>query len=254
MRNLYWIAIAGAAAGILSAQTPNFSGTWKSTDQSKGLPDKASYIAVITTKDGRMTQQAALFGQREQRTMLNFDLSGKEGRGYLRGLPLHSIAKFDGGVLNVEITQPGNRKTTMKYTLSADGNTLTIDMKSTNGQREMAQTLVMAKGTDADAEMLKKPEQTAADSGRYKNLKVLGSLPASQIGETMDYWAFALGKECSFCHVQGNFAADDKAEKATARKMAEMTMAINKGHFDNRPQIRCFTCHQGSGHPPAPKF
>jgi len=72
--------------------------------------------------------------------------------------------------------------------------------------------------------------------------------------QDLNGYAFALGKDCNFCHVQGNFAADDKPEKATARKMMEMAMAINKNHFNDRPQVRCFTCHQGNAHPPGPQF
>jgi photosynthetic reaction center cytochrome c subunit len=91
-------------------------------------------------------------------------------------------------------------------------------------------------------------------SENHKNLKLLGGAPASSIGDTMQAFAFALGQNCQFCHVQGNFAADDKPEKETARKMLAMVMSVNKDTFGGHQVVRCFTCHQGNAHPPGPKF
>ena len=249
MKKLFWIT-AAFGAGLLCAQTPDFSGVWMANaEKSKGLPPNAKYLAVIAQKDGLLTQTNGVTTQRgEQRSMYRWDLSGKEARGTLGGLPITSTAKMDGGTLTVAAKQPG-RAMNAKYSLSPDGNTLTLEI--TGGRDQM---LVLEKQPDSAGDALRKPEATAADSGRYKNLKLLGGSPASGIGDTMNSWAFALGKDCQFCHVQGNFAADDKPEKVTARKMVEMAMAINKNHFDGRQQVRCFTCHQGNAHPPAPKF
>src|SRR5262249_20471588 len=44
---------------------------------------------------------------------------------------------------------------------------------------------------------------------------------------------------------------DDKQAKKVARKMIEMTMAINKNSFNNRVQVSCYTCHQGHENPTA---
>ena len=250
MKKLFWIS-AAFGAGLLCAQTPDFSGVWKANaEKSKGLPPGASYLAVIEQKDGRLTQTNGVTTQRgEQRSVYRWDLSGKETRGTLGGLLLVSTAKWDGGTLVVDGKQPNNRTMAAKYSLSPDGNTLTIDM--TAGR---PQTLVLEKQPDSAGDALRKPEATAGDSGRYKNLKRLAGAPASSIGDTMAAFAFAVGKDCQFCHVQGNFAADDKPEKATARKMLAMVMAINKDHFGGNQAIRCFTCHQGNNHPPGPKI
>ena len=249
MRFPYWIAVFGASFAL--AQTPDFSGVWKANpDKSKGLPQGASMMVIIEQKDGRLTQTNGMTTQQrgEQRTALRWDLSGKEGRGTLGGLPLKSTAKWDGANLMVAVTQP-KRTSSYKYSLSPDGNTLTIE--SAEGDRQTVAVLDK-QPAEAGAALLA-PEATAESTGRYKNLKLLGSAPASSIRDTMTSWAFALGKDCNFCHVQGNFAADDKPEKATARKMVEMATAINKNHFGDRPQVRCFTCHQGSSHPPQPQ-
>ena len=248
MNKLFWIAAAGA--GLLCAQTPDFSGVWKAnTEKSKGIPPNGSYLAIIEQKDNRLTQTNGVTSQRgEQRSTYRWDLSGKEARGTLGGLPLMSTAKWEGSTLVVSGRQPKGPMTA-KYTLSPDGKTLTLEVA---GGRE--QTLVLDKQPDSAGDELRKPEKTIAESGRHKNIKVLGSAPDSSLIDTMNAWAFALGKDCAFCHVQGKFDADDKPEKVTARKMVEMAMAINKNHFDNRQAVRCFTCHQGSNHPPGPKF
>ena len=256
MKNkLFCFALIGA--GLVNAQTPDLSGVWKANaEKSKGLPPQATYLAIIEQKDGRLTQTTAVTTTQrgEQRSMYRWDLSGKEARGTLGGLPLKSTAKWDGSTLAVAATQPNNRAMTAKYSLSADGNTLTLDTAITGGPREQLQTIVLEKQPDSAGEALRKPEPTASTMDRYKNLKLLGGAPASSIGDTMNGWAFALGKDCQFCHVQGNFASDDKPEKATARKMVAMVMDVNKNHFGGGQAVRCFTCHQGSNHPPAAKF
>ena len=249
MKKLFWIT--AIATGLLCAQTPDFSGVWlANAEKSKGIPPQGKYLAVIEQKDGRLTQTNGVTSQRgEQRSMYRWDLSGKEARGTLGGLPMVSTAKWEGSTLIVSGRQPNNKTMTAKYSLSADGNTLTLEV---TGGRD--QTLVLEKQPASAGEALLKPEGTLAESGRYKNLKLIGGAPASSLGDTMNGWAFALGKDCQFCHVQGNFAADDKPEKLTARKMVEMARAINKDHFGGNQAVRCFTCHQGNNHPPAAKF
>jgi len=255
MKKLFWIASVGA--GLLCAQSPDFSGVWKANaEKSKGIPQQASgYLAVITQKDGKLTQTNAITTQRgDQRSMYNWDLSGKETRGTLGGLPVESTSKFEGGTLIVSAKQPNNRTMTAKYSLSSDGKTLTLEIATTGGRGPQEQVLVLEKQPDSAGDALRKPEQTAAESGNFKNLKVLGSRPASSIGETMQSISFALGQNCQFCHAQGNFAADEKPQKETARKMFEMTAGINANSFGGRQAVRCFTCHQGCNHPPAPKL
>ncbi|HKF53461.1 MAG TPA: c-type cytochrome [Candidatus Acidoferrales bacterium] len=90
-------------------------------------------------------------------------------------------------------------------------------------------------------------EKTAAQ--QFKNIQVLKDTPASQLIPGMRYITSALGVECNFCHVQDNFASDDKQEKQTARKMMTMMFAINNNNFGGRPQVSCFTCHQGHNEP-----
>jgi photosynthetic reaction center cytochrome c subunit len=82
----------------------------------------------------------------------------------------------------------------------------------------------------------------------HKNLKVLKDGP--EIGSTMRSYVVALGAQnCGFCHVQGNFAADDNPKKETARHMIEMVNEINSKFPDGKVHVTCYTCHAGKEHP-----
>ncbi|HVN06677.1 MAG TPA: c-type cytochrome [Bryobacteraceae bacterium] len=79
-----------------------------------------------------------------------------------------------------------------------------------------------------------------------KNLKLL---KPEHLMETMGAFRMALGVRCDFCHVQGDFASDEKPQKEIARKMIEMVHDIN-GHFpDGKMHVTCYTCHRGAEEP-----
>jgi photosynthetic reaction center cytochrome c subunit len=87
---------------------------------------------------------------------------------------------------------------------------------------------------------------------------VLRGLTVPEFEAEMQLMSAALGVSCGYCHVRANFASDANAQKAAARRMLEMTRAINQQFFaDYTPadgesrlgRITCFTCHQGSERP-----
>ena len=100
------------------------------------------------------------------------------------------------------------------------------------------------------------PTPTVVDS---PTVKVLTGLLAPQFQEEMNLITQALGVTCGTCHApRGNFASDEKPEKLTARRMLEMTKAINQQNFpDHKPKpgesvlgrVTCYTCHQGERTP-----
>jgi hypothetical protein len=79
----------------------------------------------------------------------------------------------------------------------------------------------------------------------YKNIQVFKGVPASQLDASMAFIAGSLGVKCSHCHVPGQFEKDEKPPKQTARKMILMVFDLNKGSFDGRGAVTCFTCHKG---------
>lgn len=81
-----------------------------------------------------------------------------------------------------------------------------------------------------------------------KNLKVL-KIPPSELIPTMRAYSAALGVQCGFCHVQGNFASDEKPTKETARMMITMAQDINSKFPDAKVHVSCYTCHRGEAEP-----
>src|SRR5438477_4354567 len=81
-----------------------------------------------------------------------------------------------------------------------------------------------------------------------KNLKVL-KVPPSELIPLMRAYTAALGVKCDHCHVQGDFAADDKPAKGTARMTITMAEEINGKFTDGKVHVTCYTCHRGDREP-----
>jgi hypothetical protein len=94
------------------------------------------------------------------------------------------------------------------------------------------------------------------------SVKVLTGLTVPEFEAEMQQMTASLGVTCGFCHLRGNFASEANPHKATARRMLEMTKAINTQFFpDFKPaegesrlgRVTCFTCHQGNERPKRPE-
>lgn len=107
-----------------------------------------------------------------------------------------------------------------------------------------AMGLIIAARTTAAAAQ---DEQTAEQV--YKNIQVLKGVPASTFMNTMFFQRYALGVSCSYCHVDSNWASDDKPTKRRARDMLRMVLELNQKQFDGVPAVNCMTCHRGSVSP-----
>jgi len=82
-----------------------------------------------------------------------------------------------------------------------------------------------------------------------KNLKILTGESGEQVIMTMRAFRTALGVQCTFCHVQGDFASDDNPKKETARMMLTMAREINSKFPDGKRHVTCYTCHRGATEP-----
>src|SRR5207245_718362 len=87
-----------------------------------------------------------------------------------------------------------------------------------------------------------------------KNLKVLDA--KTDIRFFMQSINAALGVQCTYCHTEGDFAADGNPKKEMARKMIAMVRLIDTsfpssaGVFpDGYHEVDCSTCHRGSVKP-----
>ena len=89
------------------------------------------------------------------------------------------------------------------------------------------------------------------------NLQVLPKdMTQQEVVALMRTFASGLGVMCDHCHVgtQADRAKDDKPEKATARKMIKMMIAINSDFLKDvgepapagQNKVTCYTCHRGA--------
>jgi hypothetical protein len=238
---------------VLSAQTPNLSGVWKANLEKSKLngPAPTSHLVLIDQQGSKITEVTGMFSQRgEARSTVVYNLDGKPSTNSSRGLPMRSSASWEGNTLVLQSKVAGGAQPVTiseKQTLSSDGKTLTIEAVSTANGKDTAQTLVLEKQPDSAGEPLRKPEETAG--ARFKNVQLLKDLPASQLLDSMRAFNMSLGVNCEQCHVQGNFAADEKPAKLMARKMITMTRTINDQTFAGKNEVRCYTCHRGQVDP-----
>jgi hypothetical protein len=89
-------------------------------------------------------------------------------------------------------------------------------------------------------------------------ITVLKGLTVPQFETEMRHFVQAVGVSCGGCHTRGNFASDDNPKKVIARRMIEMTQALNKKYFaaytpaegdSTLGRVTCYTCHQGDAKP-----
>jgi photosynthetic reaction center cytochrome c subunit len=102
-----------------------------------------------------------------------------------------------------------------------------------------------------------------APEGTFQNVQVLGHLSEIEFNRTMlalTSWVAAQlpadtpndGRGCNFCHVVengvANYASDAIYTKVAARRMLQMTQAINSEYSAhvNEGGVNCYTCHLGA--------
>lgn len=122
----------------------------------------------------------------------------------------------------------------------------TNNTSSTSGNAPSKVGALMAFGAKASGEVDKDipPAETT-----YKNIQVLKGVPASEVLTVMKAFTEGLGVNCTYCHVSTEeLDKDDKAMKATARKMLEMVRETNKKYPTNGV-VTCYTCHRGAAKP-----
>lgn len=87
----------------------------------------------------------------------------------------------------------------------------------------------------------------------YENVHVLGHLSIPEFQRTMRAITEWVSPEqgCNYCHVPGNFAAEEVYTKAVSRRMLEMTRHINAQWESHVAEtgVTCYTCHRGENVP-----
>jgi hypothetical protein len=95
------------------------------------------------------------------------------------------------------------------------------------------------------------PEDAAKPaSAVFKNIRVLGQLPAGKLPEVMRAMSASLGVGCDHCHAADKWESDEIRKKVFARKMMAITARANSmidGKDDGA--VTCWTCHHGEKDP-----
>jgi photosynthetic reaction center cytochrome c subunit len=100
--------------------------------------------------------------------------------------------------------------------------------------------------------------QPARPTPPLENIKVLTGWTGTEVRDEMRRISEAIGVKCDHCHVQGNFASDERRAKHTGRRMLQLTLALNSEFFpafqpaagDSKlGRVTCYTCHQGAATP-----
>lgn len=83
----------------------------------------------------------------------------------------------------------------------------------------------------------------------YQNLQVLGDVSVDQFNYTMaalTEWV-SPAQGCNYCHNPADMASDEVYTKVVARRMIQMTRALNANWSDHvgNTGVTCWTCHRG---------
>lgn len=111
----------------------------------------------------------------------------------------------------------------------------------------VALALVGVQPTAAQSPPAQDPPRKAEEF--YKNIQALKGTPAAELIPTMWFFGGSLGVECTYCHPNPDDRALETPQKIMARRMLQMTMAINSNTFGGAQVVTCFTCHRGSAYP-----
>ena len=148
MKSLMITVFAIAAATMTTAgDKPDFSGTWK-VDLEKSamgpLAGPTSIIRRIDQKDSTITDQQSISGP-DMILTFKYSTDGKETANSFMGTDYTSKAGWEGQTLVIHNNVDGGKgKSTNKWSLSADGKTLTdvMTISSPDGNLELTYILV----------------------------------------------------------------------------------------------------------------
>ena len=110
--------------------------------------------------------------------------------------------------------------------------------------------VAVALGINAPPAILPAIDAGPAAGSVYKNVQVLKNVSTGAFGRlmvSMSGWV-APTQGCNYCHVTGNFASDAKYTKVVARRMLQLTIAVNTTYTDHvgNVGVTCYTCHRGN--------
>jgi hypothetical protein len=239
-----------------AAAQPNLSGVWE-WDKSQGThkPGEPDNFRVKIDRQGNniaITMRANARGQVEQNSYKV--IAGQETKNEMHGSPMTSRAAWDGAALTVHsiaVIMKKELRMDDRWTLSADGNTLTmreLHQYGSEPEGEDVRVLVRKPTTSWEPDA---PPKMAEEV--YKNIQIMKGVPAPRLQTVMMNLTTWLGVQCAHCHVldqdKFQFEKDDKPAKTMAREMFLMVRKLNSTDLAKVSQVTCWTCHRGSAKP-----
>ncbi|MEO8025796.1 MAG: photosynthetic reaction center cytochrome c subunit family protein [Bryobacteraceae bacterium] len=94
------------------------------------------------------------------------------------------------------------------------------------------------------------PEQAKLPSEQvFKNIDIMKGVPAGRLVGAMRFFSASLGVTCAHCHVDGDYASEDKKPKKTARKMMAIVRSAQEFFPGPNNPVSCWGCHNGKVEP-----
>ncbi|HEV8147569.1 MAG TPA: c-type cytochrome [Bryobacteraceae bacterium] len=239
-----------------AAAQPNLSGVWE-WDKSQGThkPGEPEDFRVKIDQQGNaitIIMRVNARGQVEQNT--HKVIAGQETKGEIHGSPMTSRAAWDRTALTVHsIAVIAKKELRMddRWTLSADGNTLTMRELHQYGSEPEGEDVRVFTRRPATSWEPDAPPKMAEEV--YKNIQIMKGVPAPRLQTVMMNLTQWLGVQCTHCHVLENnkflFEKDDKPAKTMAREMFLMVRKLNSTDLEKVSHVTCWTCHRGSAKP-----
>ncbi|MBZ5623465.1 MAG: photosynthetic reaction center cytochrome c subunit [Acidobacteriia bacterium] len=247
------VAVALAILPWAAAQTtPDFTGVWelnpaKSKSSGEG-PDRMRVKIEHQGSSFTLTFRVTARGEIQQETQ-KYTI-GQESKTEMHGASMTSHAEWDGATLavrSVAVFSGKELKLADRWSLSADGNTLTFSERHQFGTEPEAEDIHTFERRPADS--WEPDAQPKLSEEVYKNIQIMKGVPAPRLRLVMNNLTRWLGVDCAHCHVMGEFEKDDKIPKQTARNMFKMVRALGQDYFPGSNPVTCWTCHRGQPKP-----
>ena len=168
------------------AETPSISGVWKANlDASNfGRMKPTGYLMIVQQQGNTIRETIGdtnMMGT--YRSSFTFSTSAPDNRNSWRGMPMHSKAQWTDGALIVDSRVAGPRGQAMhdKYSLSADGNTLTIERTTTREGKDTTQTIVLTRQANEAGEPQAHPAQSLRGASVWRSASTASSAMWSAI-------------------------------------------------------------------------
>jgi hypothetical protein len=149
---LLGFTLALLSSVAVAQQKPDFSGTWKlnvAKSDFGALPGPDSRTDVITHKEPSLTDEVTSEGaQGKQQYTVKYTTDGKEATNQIGGREVKSALKWEASTLLIDSKLLYNEtevNAQFKWSLSADGKTLTINAHYTSSLGETDQKIIMEK-------------------------------------------------------------------------------------------------------------